>query len=191
LIGEGFQDRLVVEEHGAELVRAGLQDGFEIGVDVWGWLASGPDVLGLLILVSQSGCHGLWEVLGDEAGREAWEGIEVTFAYGTKKGRWCGASEGCVVIGGEFLFWLVETKDAVGQVGLRRAYRGFVDGYGPKTVGHAFTRNDEFVVFEDFYVIPVENGDAIVVAELGEGDEGAGTQIVENESRLGCRGEKW
>ncbi len=34
LIGEGFQGRLVIVEHGAELVRAGLQGRFEIGVDI-------------------------------------------------------------------------------------------------------------------------------------------------------------
>ena len=71
---------------------AGLHDGFEIGVDVRGWIASGPNVLGLLILVSQNGCHGLWEVLGYETGREAGEGIEMTLAYGSKEGRWYGTS---------------------------------------------------------------------------------------------------
>jgi len=41
LIGEGFQNRLVVEEHGAELVGVGLQGRFEIGVDVRWWRVDG------------------------------------------------------------------------------------------------------------------------------------------------------
>jgi len=59
LIGEGFQGRLVVVEHGAELVGAGLRGRFEIGVDfrwwrVDGWRQSttcGTNVPGFLILV--------------------------------------------------------------------------------------------------------------------------------------------
>jgi hypothetical protein len=90
----------------------------------------------------------------------------MTFAYGSKKGGWCWTTQGCVVIGGEFLFGLVETKDAVSQVSRRRACRGFVDGNGPETVPHAVSRDDDFVVFEDFHVILIEDGDAIVVAEL-------------------------
>jgi hypothetical protein len=94
-------------------VGAGLHDGFEIGVDVRGWIASGTNVLGFLVLVSQNGCHGLWEVLGNETRREAGEGVEMTFAYGSKEGRWCWTAQGCMVIGGEFLFGLVQAKDAV------------------------------------------------------------------------------
>ena len=52
-----------------------------------------------------------------------------------------------MVIGGEFLFGLVETEDAVGQVSRRRACGGFVDGNGPQTVHHSFSRDDDFVVF--------------------------------------------
>jgi hypothetical protein len=41
-----------------------------------------------------------------------------------------------------------------------------VDGNGPQTTRHSFARNDDFIMFEDFHLILVEDGNAIVIAEL-------------------------
>ena len=153
LIGEGFQDRLVVEEHGAELVGAGFRGRFEIGVDfrwwrVDGWRqsnASGSNVPGFLILVPEGGSHRFWEMLCDEAGGESWEGVEMALSYGTDEcgGRW--AAERCVVVGSELLLGLVQAEDAVGLVSRSGGYLGCEDGNGPQTAWHAFAGDDDLV----------------------------------------------
>jgi len=98
----------------------------------------------------------------------------MTFAYGSNEGRWCWTAKGCVVIGGEFLFGLVKTKDAVNEVSRRRAHWGVVYGNGPQTARHSFPSDDDFVSFEDFHLVFVEIGDTVVIADLSKGDEGAG-----------------
>ena len=45
----------------------------------------------------------------------------------------------------------------------------------PEAVGGvAFSSDDNFVVFDDVDVVFFEKGDAVVVAQLADGDEGAG-----------------
>jgi len=154
-------------------VGAGFQGRFEIGVDVRWWrgdgrrerAASGTKILGLLILVPESGGQRFGEMLGDEVGSEAWEGVEMALSYGTNECGGCWAAKRGVVIGSELLLGLVETEDAIGL--MSRSSLGSRDGNGPETTGHAFARDDDVVVFEKFHVILGEDGNAIVVAKLG------------------------
>jgi len=153
LIGEGFQDRLVVEEHGAELVGAVIRGRLEVGVGVrWcrvnGWGrsdAGGPDVSRFLVLVPEGGSQRFWEMLCDEIGGESWEGVEVALSYGADEcgGRW--AAERCMVVGGELLLGLVQAEDAVGLVSRSGGYLGCEDGNGPQTAWHAFAGDDDLV----------------------------------------------
>jgi hypothetical protein len=51
----------------------------------------------------------------------------------------------------------------------------------PKTIsGVAFTHDDGLAVFVNFDVVFGEQGDAIVVAELPDGDEGARLEAIED-----------
>jgi hypothetical protein len=62
-------------------------------------------------------------------------------------------------------------------------------GDGPKAVGViACTRDDEFAIFVKLDVVFCKKGDAIVVAELADGDEGAGFEIVKDVSDFGLLG---
>jgi hypothetical protein len=66
----------------------------------------------------------------------------------------------------------------------------------PKTIsGVAFTHDDGLAVFVNFDVIFGEQGDAIVVAELSDGDEGARLEALEDVAdfgrcgKFGCEGD--
>ena len=73
-----------------------------------------------------------------------------------------------------------------GGGGLRRGRERNI----PEAVGGvAFSSDDDFVVFDDVDVVFCEKGDAVVVAQLADGDEGAGLEVVKNMTDLGGGGE--
>ena len=49
-------------------------------------------------------------------------------------------------------------------------------------MGAALSDNDDLSIFVDFYIILSEEGHAVVVAELLEGNQGAGFEVVEKKS---------
>ena len=60
----------------------------------------------------------------------------------------------------------------------------------PEAVGGvAFFLDDDFVAFDDVDVVFFEKGDAVVVAQFADGDEGAGLEVVKNMTDLGGGGD--
>jgi hypothetical protein len=75
-----------------------------------------------------------------------------------------------MVVDGKFFFGLVKAKDTIS---LMRDRSG--DGEMPQTISCAGASDDDFVLLKDFDIIFVEDSNAIVVTELGQRDQGAGS----------------
>ena len=56
-------------------------------------------------------------------------------------------------------------------------------------MGAALSDNDDLSIFVDFYIILSEEGHAVVVAELLEGNQGAGFEVVEKKTDFCIRRE--
>ena len=90
LIGIGFQERGMGEEHNSNLMGTGRERWSKIVVDRGGdvcWeknRTSGANVLGLLILMAECSGDGFREVFANELSSEAREGGEVTATDGTQ-----------------------------------------------------------------------------------------------------------
>ena len=58
------------------------------------------------------------------------------------------------------------------------------EGYLETVGGISFSDNDGVAIFVNFDIVFVEKGYAVVIAELADGDEGAGREAVEDVSGL-------
>lgn len=83
---------------------------------------------------------------------------------------------------GEFLFGAIGSEDAIGLVNGR-----LEDWERPETIVHAMAFNDSFIVFCDGDIVFGENSDAVIVAELGERDEGSSLEVIQYMSMLRSR----
>jgi hypothetical protein len=99
-----------------------------------------------------------------------------------------------MVVECEFLFGLFKADDAVGDLspgGRWRFSRRWVwrEGQCPQSVGWAtWPFDNDLVVFDDLYVVLGEKGYAVVVAQLSNGQERSGVEVVEDVRRLGLLG---
>ena len=59
----------------------------------------------------------------------------------------------------------------------------------PETVGGASASDNDSILFKDLDIELGEDGNAVIIAKLGEGDERSSTQIVKDEGRLRRRAE--
>ena len=75
-----------------------------------------------------------------------------------------------MVIEGKFFFGLVKAKDTISLMKGRSGY-----GEMPQAILCAGASDDDFVLLKDFDIIFGEDSNAIVVTELGQGDQGAGS----------------
>ena len=61
-------------------------------------------------------------------------------------------------------------------------------GNGPEAVGGvAESLDDDAAVFDDAYIVFIEDGDAFVVTELADGDEGPGVEPFQDVAGGGVR----
>ena len=74
---------------------------------------------------------------------------------------------------GKFLFGSIGAEDAIGLVNGRSE-----DWERPESIVHATAFNNSFIVFGDGDIIFGENGNAVIVAELGERDECASLEVI-------------
>jgi len=120
--------------------------------------------------VSKGGGDGFGQVLRDQLSCEARKGGEVTLTNGSEESRRNRATERCVVVAGKFGFGLVKSKDTIG---LMRDRSG--DGDMPQAIWRAGAGDNDLVLLEDFDIKFVEDSDAIIITELGQRDQGAGS----------------
>ena len=59
------------------------------------------------------------------------------------------------------------------------------DWNGPESIVHPTTCNDDIVVFDDLDIVLGEESNAIIVTELGQGDEGTSLELIKHKCRLG------
>ena len=120
--------------------------------------------------MSKGGGDGFGQVLRNQLGREARKSIEVALTNGSEESRRNRATERRVVVDGEFGFGLVEAKDTIGLMGDRSG-----DGDMPQAIWRAGASDNDLVLLEDFDIKFVEDSDAIIITELGQRDQGAGS----------------
>jgi hypothetical protein len=137
---------------------------------------------------------GLGEVFCDQRLAESRPRGEVAVAYGSKESRWRGAESASMEESCELAFRLCAADHAVGKVLLFCAGRGSCLGFwGERDVPKAvrcisLSFDNDLPVFDDVDVVFGEKGDAVVVTELSDGDEGP-LEVIENMADLGCFGE--
>lgn len=86
-----------------------------------------------------------------------------------------------MMIASEIVFCFVKAENAICLVWSRGS-----EGNGPQPIVDASAGDDDLVVFVNLHVVPVEDGSAVVVTELGKRDEGACFQIIQHKGRLCC-----
>ena len=111
LIGVGFQELLMAEEHGSNVMGARLQGWRKI--DVHGGCdgrkrASGTNILGLLILMAKGSGNRFREMFANQLGSEARECSEMSTTDGTQQRGRCWTTKCSVMIDRELLVGLIK-----------------------------------------------------------------------------------
>lgn len=106
----------------------------------------------------------------------------MTTTDGTKKGRLDRATQGGMMVKSQVVLGFVKPEDSIGLMG----WRG--DGYGPKSIVHSTTSDDDLVIFNDLDVVLCEEGNAVIITELCERDQRARLELIKHKSSLGCGG---
>ena len=89
----------------------------------------------------------------------------------TKK---CGrdrTAKGGMVVEGKVVLGLVRPENPIGLMG----WGG--NGNRPKSIVHSTTCDDDFVILDDFDIVPREECGTIIITELGKGDQCPGLQV--------------